>query len=329
MKELIKEITSIFGPSGNEEKIRKYIQNKINDYVDEIYEDNLGNLVAIKKGEKSGKRIMFAAHMDQIGLMVTHIDDDGFLRFTNVGGIGSNFLPGTPVEFTDGTTGTIGVEKLDKINDLEMSKLYIDIGADNKEEAEEFVQIGDMAIYDSNFSANNNRVISNYHDDRIGCVVLIEAIKNIEDNINDLYFVFSAQEEVGLRGAKTAAYQIDPDIGIAVDVTGTGDTPESPTMDVSLGEGTAIKIKDNSTITHPLVKNLLVEECEDNSINYQFEILEYGGTDAGAIHLTKGGVPSGTISIPTRYIHSPTEMIDLSDVKESVKLIKVLSNSKF
>lgn len=329
MKKLIKEITSIFGPSGNEEKIRDYIKKQVKDYVDDVYEDNLGNLIAVKKGQNNGKKIMFAAHMDQIALMITHIDDNGFLRFTNVGGISHNFLPGTPVVFADNTMGTIGVEKIDNISDLEMSKLYIDIGADSKKEAEKKVALGDTAIYAPNFSVNNNRVISNYHDDRIGCVVLIEAIKNIKNNRNKLYFVFSTQEEVGLRGAKTAAYQINPDIGIAVDVTATGDTPEAPIMDVSLGEGAAIKIKDNSTITHPLVKDLLVNECENNSINYQFEVLEYGGTDAGAIHLTKGGIPSGTISIPTRYVHTPTEMIDLSDLKSSVKLVTAISNSKF
>ncbi|HKL75579.1 MAG TPA: M42 family metallopeptidase [Halanaerobiales bacterium] len=329
MKKLIKEITSVFGPSGDEEKIRKYIKKQINNYVDNVYEDNLGNLIAVKKGKSNGKKIMFAAHMDQIALMITHIDEDGFLRFTNVGGVGHNFLPGTPIVFADGTIGTIGVEKLENINDLEMSKLYIDIGANNQQEAEKIVGIGDTAIYAPNFSENNNRVISNYHDDRIGCVVLIEAIKNIQDNNNELYFVFSTQEEVGLRGAKTAAYQIEPDIGIAVDVTATGDTPESHIMDVSLGEGAAIKIKDNSTITHPLVKDLLIKECKNNSINYQFEVLEFGGTDAGAIHLTKGGIPSGTISIPTRYVHTPTEMVDLSDVKASIELVTALSKSIF
>lgn len=322
MKSLIKDITSVFGPSGDEAKIRNFIEDEIKDYVDEVYEDNLGNLIAVKNGNDNGKRLMFAAHMDQIGMMVTHIDDDGFIRFTNVGGLDYNFLPGTYVEFSDGTKGVIGVEKLDKITDLAMSKLYIDIGAESREEAEEKVDIGDMAIYAPNYSENGSRIASSYHDDRIGCAVLIQAIKEMDDNKHELFFVFTAQEEVGARGAKTAAYQLEPDLGIAVDVTATGDTPEAHTMDVSLGDGTAIKIKDSSTITHPMVKELLVEQCKEDSIEYQLEVLEYGGTDAGTIHLTKGGIPSGTISIPTRYIHSPGEMIDLSDVKASVELIK-------
>src|SRR6056297_607078 len=136
MKKLIKEITSVFGPSGDEEKIRKYIKKQINNYVDNVYEDNLGNLIAVKKGKSNGKKIMFAAHMDQIALMITHIDENGFLRFTNVGGVGHNYLPGTPVIFGDDNVGTIGVEKLDDISDIKMNKLYIDIGADSQKEAE-------------------------------------------------------------------------------------------------------------------------------------------------------------------------------------------------
>ncbi|MGM0410712.1 MAG: M42 family metallopeptidase [Bacillota bacterium] len=328
MKNLIKDITSIYGPSGDEKIIRDYIKEKVKDYVDEIYEDNLGNLITIKKGKDEGKKIMFAAHMDQIALMITHIDKNGFLRFTNVGGINPNYLVGNNIIFKDGTKGKIGVEKLDKISDLNMSKLYIDIGATNREEAEKIVKIGDMGIFAPNYSENNNRIISNYLDDRIGCVALIEALKAIDTNFHDLYFVFSAQEEVGTRGAKTAAYKIEPDVGIAVDVTATGDTPESHTMDVALGEGTAIKIKDSLSITHPMVKDYLINICEKNSINYQLEVLEAGGTDAGSIHLTKGGIPSGTISIPTRYIHSPGEMIDLEDLKNSIELIKNIANTK-
>lgn len=150
---------------------------------------------------------------------------------------------------------------------------------------------------------------------------MVEAIRRLDHSDHDLYFVFSAQEEVGLRGARTAAYSIDPDLGIAIDVTRTGDTPEAPRMDVSLGKGAAIKVKDSSVIAHPKVKNLMVRLAEADQIKYQLEVLEAGGTDAGAIHLTKSGVPSGTISIPCRYVHSPSEMVDLDDVENCVKLI--------
>ena len=329
MKELINKITSEFGPAGNEEKIREFIQEQIEDKVDDIYTDNLGNLIAKIKGTGNGKKIMLAAHMDQIGLMVTHIDDDGFLRFTNIGGVNSNILVGKSVIFSDGTKGTIGIEKYDDIKNLKMSKLYIDIGVASKEEAQKKVSIGDSAVYAPNFNDNGERITSTYQDDRIGCYVLVDTIEKLakSETPHELYFVFTAQEEVGARGAKTAAFHIEPDIGIAVDVTGTGDTPEAPTMDVSLGEGTAIKVKDSGSITHPWIKELLVSTAEEHSINYQLEVLEYGGTDAMTIHTTKGGIPSGTVSIPCRYIHTPGETVDLNDVRASVDLLtKLLEN---
>jgi endoglucanase len=232
------------------------------------------------------------------------------------------------VVFTDGTRGTIGVEKLDKISEMKMSKLYIDIGASSEDEAREKVNIGDSAVYAPNFNDNGDRITSSYFDDRIGCYTLIDTIKKLSETSHEVYFVFTAQEEVGARGAKTAAFQIEPDIGIAVDVTGTGDTPEAHTMDVSLGNGTAIKVKDKGSITHPWVKKMLTSTAEEHSINYQLEVLEYGGTDAMTIHTTKGGIPSGTVSIPCRYIHTPGETVDLNDVKASVDLLtKLLENN--
>ena len=327
MKELIKKITSEFGPAGTEEKIRNFIKTKIENKVDDIYTDNLGNLIAKINGTGKGKKIMLAAHMDQIGLMITHIDEDGFLRFTNIGGVNPYFLVGKTVVFNEGTRGTIGVEKYDNISEIKMSKLYIDIGASSEEEARKKVNIGDSAVYAPNFNDNGDRLTSSYFDDRIGCFVLVDTIEKLSDTPHEIYFVFTAQEEVGARGAKTAAFQIEPDIGIAVDVTATGDTPESPTMSVSLGDGTAIKVKDRGSITHPWIKELLTTTAKKHSINYQLEVLEYGGTDAMTIHTTKGGIPSGTVSIPCRYIHTPGETIDLNDVRASVQLlIKLLEN---
>ncbi len=329
MFDLIKEITGVFGPSGSEEKIRKVIRKKISDYVDKVEIDKLGNLIAVKKGQGQGKKVMLAAHMDQIGLLITHIDDNGFLRFTNIGGIDPHRLIGQRFIFADGTVGTVGVEKVDKITEIKLSRLYLDIGASSKEEAGEKVKIGDSAIYYPVFNQAGERIISNYLDDRIGCAVLIETLKQLADSPHDIYFVFTVQEEVGARGAQTAAYEIEPDLALAVDVTDTGDTPEAHTMDVSLGKGTAIKIKDSGSITHPVVKNLLISLAEENSIDYQLEVLEKGGTDAGTIHLTKGGIPSGTISIPSRYIHTPAEMVDINDVKDSISLLLILLSKNF
>lgn len=320
--ELLENLTSIYSPSSNETRVREFIKEEIKDYVDEIEIDPLGNLIARKKG--NGKRIMLAAHMDQIGLMITAIDDKGFLRFTNVGGISPVVSMSQKVIFENGTVGIISGEPLDDPSTRKLENMYIDIGVFGKEEAKKKVNIGDICVYKSNYESNENVVFSQCLDDRVGCYVLIETLKSIDESDNDLYFVFSVQEEVGLRGAKTSAYKVDPDIGIAVDVTSTGDTPKAKRFAISLNEGTAIKVKDNSILTHPKVRDTMVNVAEKNNIPYQMEVLEFGGTDSGAIHLTREGVPSGVISIPTRYVHSTVEMASKNDIINSIKLLTKL-----
>ena len=315
----LRKLVSVYGPSGNENKIREYIENEIKDYVDEIIVDSMGNLIARKKG--NGKRVMIAAHMDQIGLMITSIDENGFLRFTNIGGISPYISLSQQVIFENGTIGVISSEPMEDISKIKLSNLYIDIGANSKEEAEKSIMIGDICIYKSEYEENENVVFTPYLDDRVGCYIAIEAIRKIENPKNDLYFVFTVQEEVGLRGAKTSAYRIDPEIGIALDVTGSGDTPKSKPFAVGLNKGTAIKVKDNSILTHPKLRGLMVELAKENNIQYQMEVLEFGGTDSGAIHLTKEGVITGAISVPTRYVHSTTEMASKNDILNCIKLL--------
>ncbi|NMB20678.1 MAG: M42 family metallopeptidase [Firmicutes bacterium] len=325
MKTIIQQLTEAFGPSGFETEVTELIKSMIEEHVDELGADVLGNLIAVKKGSQDGKKIMFAAHTDEIGLVVTHIDDKGFLRFGNVGGVGISTLVGNRVRFAGGAVGAIYQEK-GSWKDLTLDKLYIDIGAESKEEALKKVKVGEFGIFHREFEDLGNRLIAKSMDDRVGCAVLVEALKTIKNPKNTLYFVFTAQEEVGLRGARTAAYGIEPDLGIALDVTLTGDMPEARRMDVSLGKGAAIKVKDSSLIAHPKVKDLLVSLAEEKQIPYQMEVLDAGGTDAGAIHLTKAGVPSGAISIPTRYVHSPSEMVDIRDVKACVDLVVALAD---
>lgn len=305
-------LLSTYGPSGNEDAVRELIKSEIKDYVDELKVDALGNLIAHKKGP--GKRIMLAGHMDEIGLMVTYIDKNGFLRFTNVGGISPTISLSQRVVFKNGAVGVIGSEYLENPKELKLDKMYIDIGVNTREEAEKIVSIGDVCGYFEPPVIDDQKVISPSLDDRIGCYIMMETIKNIKDSPNDLYFVFTVQEELGLRGAKTAAYQVEPDIGIAYDVTMTGDTPKARTMALKMGEGFAIKAKDNSMISHPGLKNYLVKEAQKQDANFQIEVLEFGGTDSGAIHLSKNGVPSSVVSIPTRYIHSTCEMVSVQDV---------------
>ena len=320
MIELVKKLTGAFGPSGNEEAVAQLIREEIEQYVDEIRTDALGNLIGIKRG--SGKKVMLAAHMDQIGFMVTYIDEKGFLRFTNIGGISVANSILRPVVFKNAMRGVIGYEtEIQDWKDIKLNRMYIDIGASSREEAEKYVSIGDVAVYDIETVEENGKLIGGAMDDRAGCAVLIQTLKTLSKSPHEIYFVFTVQEEVGLRGAKTAAYGLNPDIAIAVDVTLTGDTPKARSMAVELGKGAAIKVIDRSVLCHPKVKNLMIETAEKWDIPYQMEVLEFGGTDAGAIHLTRSGVPSGVLSIPCRYVHSANETIDLGDLNNSVKLL--------
>lgn len=320
MFETIKSLTGAFGVSGNEEEIRETIISMIKDKVDEIKVDAMGNLFAIKKG--NGKKILLAAHMDEIGVIVTHIDEKGFLRFSNVGAVSAFVSYGQRVKFKNGTIGIIGKEeKLEEIKNLKLGNLFIDIGAHSREEAEKLVKIGEVANFVGETFLQGDMVVSKALDDRAACAVLIETIKNLPKTDNEIYFVFTTQEELGLRGAKTAAYQVEADLAIAVDVTGTGDTPEAKLLEVAVGKGPAVKIKDHSVMCHKDVVDLIKNKAEENNIPYQIEILEYGGTDAGAIHISGGGIPTGAISIPTRFIHSPSEYASLNDIENCAKLL--------
>jgi endoglucanase len=317
--QLIKELSNCFSPSGREDKIRKLITNEIKDYVDDIKVDPLGNLIVRKKGK--GKKILFSAHMDQIGLIVTHVDENGFLRFSNVGGLHPKELLGLRMIFDNNLEGVICSEELKDKEKLTMSKLYLDVASISPDFVKNNFQIGDMCVFKSDYYETEDCVICKAADDRIGCYILIEAIKNHNSTDNDVYYVFSVQEEVGCRGAKTAGYGINPDIAIALDVTATGDSPDGIKMDVKLGGGAAIKLMDKSLITHPIIKDLLTNLSIENNIKYQYEVLEFGGTDSGAIHMTRSGVPSGVISIPTRNLHSSGEIFNKNDVIECIKLV--------
>lgn len=324
--DLLEKLTQITSPSGNEGAICDFIENEIKDYVDEVYRDNLGNLIAHKKGD--GARVLFDAHTDEIGILATFIEDNGYIRFANLGGVSPYNALYSRVKFLNGTVGVVSVDasRDDIMKNLKLSDLYIDIGAKDKEEAESKVSIGDAAAFVGEFTDLGNKVVSKALDDRVACYCLIRVIKEIKSQKNDLYFVFAASEELGLRGAKAASTAINPDYAVALDVTSTGDTLGKRKMAVKLGGGAAIKIKDNSILCHPYIKQLMIDTCKKYDIPYQTEVLEIGGTDAGAIHLSGAGVATGAISIPTRYIHSPSEVADKGDIEAvidlSIKLIE-------
>lgn len=320
MRELIRKLTGAFGPSGAEEQIREVICAEVEPLADEVRVDPLGSLIARKQGGE-GKRIILAAHMDEIGVMVTYVDEKGFARLTPIGGVRVLNCVGGRVAFADGTVGVIGVEgkRKDPYAVPKFGQLYLDVGAASRDDCP--VGVGDPAVFVRPFAAQGTRFISKAMDDRIGCAILIETLRQLKDTPYDVYFVFSVQEEVGLRGARTSAYGIGPDLAIAVDVTTTGDTPESRPMAVELGKGPAIKIRDSGMIAHPAVRDLMIQQAKKAPIPYQLEVLERGTTDAAAMQLVRAGVPAGCLSIPCRYVHSPSEMVDEGDVENSVRLL--------
>lgn len=332
MRDLVRRLVETYGPSGAEEQIRDVIRAEVESLVDDVRVDALGNLIAHRKGSPSartkgsgqaseGQRIALAAHMDEIGVMVTYVDEKGFARFTPIGEVNALTCVGARVAFADGAVGVIGVEQkrenTDKVPKVE--QLYIDVGATSRDDCR--VQVGDPAVFARPFAAQGARLVAKAMDDRIGCAVLIETLRRLEESPHDVHVVFSAQEEVGLRGARTSAYGIGPDMAIAVDVTRTGDTPESKPMAVELGQGPAVKVRDGRMIAHPQVRELLVERAKEAGIPYQLEVLERGSTDAAAMQLVRAGVPAGCLSIPCRYVHSPSEMVDESDVENAVRLL--------
>jgi len=324
MKTLIKTLVEAVGPSGYEGAVRDFIKKEVENFADDIQVDALGSLI-VRKGKKSekGLRIMLSAHMDEIGLIVTHVDDNGFVRFTSIGGVYAHMLAGGRVRFLDGTLGVIGQERNENGGAATaIEKMYVDVGANSKEDCP--VKVGDMMIFDRPMMDLGKRLVAKSMDDRISVAILVEVLRTLKETPHEIYFVFSSQEEVGMRGATTAAYAIDPDLGIALDVTPTGDTPKGLRMEVKLGNGPAIKVRDSGMLSDPRIVRWMVDTAEVEKLPYQLEILDGGTTDAKSIQLTRAGVPAGCISIPCRYVHSPSEMVDYDDVQNAVRLLSAL-----
>ncbi len=331
MVELLKQLTEAYGPAGREDRVREIITQALSPLNLSSRTDAMGSLIVHRPASAAGaKKIMFCAHMDEIGAIVTHIDKNGFLRFTNIGGLFPERLLHQRVLFENGRIGMIGVEtKPQTPKPAGLDNLYIDIGCRDTDDARSQVKVGDIAAFHQTAVQLDRRFVAKALDDRVGCYCLIETLKRIKSSAYDLYFVFSVQEEVGLRGARTSAFSVAPDYAIAVDVTLTGDTPEAPVMDVKLGKGPAIKVKDSSFLAHPMIKEAMVSAATELGIPYQFEILEHGTTDAAVIQLINDGVISGVLSIPTRYVHSVNETCDLDDVEASIRLLTRLAEGNY
>lgn len=332
----MKELSLTPGISGFEGEIANIITRELKDKVDNIETDSMGNIIATKKGDKKAPTIMLAAHMDEIGLMVRYIDDKGFIKFSTIGGINDQMLMNQTVTIHsskgEDIIGVIGskpphiTKASEKNKVVKAEDMFIDIGATSKEDAEKILSIGDPITFNSWFEEfPNDLIMGKALDNRIGCYVMIEVLKRVNTKAT-VYGVGTVQEEVGLKGAKTSAFKLNPDMAIALDVTLSGDHPgikpeEAP---VVIGKGPAIILVDASgrgIITQKSIKDLLIEAGDKNELDYQLEVSDGGTTDGTAIHLTREGIPTGVLSVPTRYIHTPVSVASMKDIESTIQLI--------
>ncbi|OQY48436.1 MAG: hypothetical protein B6242_02305 [Anaerolineaceae bacterium 4572_78] len=325
MKNLLKKLTSVCSPSGFEDELCQVIKTEITPYADEIKVDKLGNLHAIKNGSDNNITIMLAAHMDEIGVIVTDIEEGGYARFTRLGYIYGINLVASRLIFTNGAIGMININEKDTKVDKDLRNAYIDFGVPHKDDCP--VKVGDVAcFFGPSVELTNSRYMAKSIDDRIGCAIQIELLKRLKKTPHNIHVVFTTQEEFSGVGARTSAYKITPDIAIAIDIMLSGDMPESKNNPVSLGKGPVIKVKDIGTLIHLGVKNWLIDTAIANDIPYQLGISD-DYTDAMTMQSTKAGSAVGQICIPCRHIHTPAEIIDLTDAEHAVNLlVTMLSN---
>lgn len=310
--------------SGREDAIRELLRELVSPFADEVSVDNLGNLIARKKAKNANaQKVMLCAHMDEIGFLVTFIEENGMIRIAPVGGISLPAAAYSEVVSEKGVAGVIVPESKTKAKDYAMDKFYVDIGAKDRKSSERKVSVGDFFVVRGGVRRlAGNRICGRPLDDRIGCAILLSLAERLAptETACDIYYVFSVQEEVGCRGALPAAFGISPDVSLCFDVTGTGDTPGADPMACALGKGAAVKIKDSSVICHEGVVSELCALAEKHKIPYQREILLYGGTDTAPMQLSGSGSRAGALSIPCRYIHSAVETCDLGDVEACLSL---------
>lgn len=327
--EILNHLCWAHGTAGDEEQIRMLLR----EYVEElgagldIAIDAMGNLIVRRAGE--GPKILLAAHMDGVGFMVTHYEKEGVLRFAPVGGLDPYSILQAPVRFKNNVCGLISCDDNKVGKELKMSDLFIDIGAKDEKEARSIVKLGDTAVYHLMQLQTGSRIMGPYLDNRVGCLVLLETIKRLKHTRNDLYFVFTAQEEVGTRGAGPAAFGVEPDYALVIDVTCPDDIP-GPLHEgtTAVGKGAAIKVMDHSIICSTALVQKLNDLAKENHITAQNDIMTCGGTDGGPIYRSRGGVLTGGVSVPCRYTHAPTELIDLNDMEECVRLVTAFCESE-
>jgi endoglucanase len=328
---LLKEICEVAGAPGHEQRVREIVLREIKKLADKISIDNMGNITAFRKGKKD-KKVMIAAHMDEIGFIVTHIDENGFLRFTPLGGFDPKTLTAQRVKVhgRKDVIGVMGCKPIHMMSPAEREKVvpindyFIDLGM-SKKEVEKLVAVGDTITRERELIEMGNCVNCKSIDNRVSVFILIETLRELKSTPYDVYAVFTVQEEVGLRGANASALAIQPDFGFGLDTTIAYDVPGAKASEVitRLGDGAAIKIMDASTICDYRMVKFMKQTAEKHKINYQMEILTAGGTDTAALQrMSPGGSIAGAVSIPTRHIHQVIEMADKSDIRASIELLK-------
>lgn len=332
---LLKKLTEAMGPSGFEDEIRQVIYEEVCPYADRVYTDALGSLIVEKDGNKPGPKILLCAHMDEVSLMIVHIEDNGLLKFRPIGGVDPRILVSKPVRIGKNKIyGVIGAKAIhlqtqsEREKPIGMDQMYIDIGAKSKDEAEKVVMPGALAVFATEFKEiGHRRAKSKSFDDRVGCAVLVETLKKNYDI--PVTFAFTVQEEIGLRGAGPVAYRVNPDMAIILEGTVCFDVVDAPGhgMGTVMGQGPAISVIDKSTIANRKMLEHLVSVAKEDQIPYQFRRVSGGGNDAGRVHTTRGGVLTGAISVPTRYIHAPSQMISLDDYENTIRLVEAFLRS--
>lgn len=338
MEILLKKIIEAAGVSGYETEIAKIMFDEFKKTCEDVEMDNFGNVIA-KKG-KGKKKIMLAAHMDEIGLLVKHITKEGFINFIKVGGIDDRILPAQRVVIKAKQGDCLGIigskpphlqKEEEKKQPVKYQDMFIDIGCKSREDAEKRIEIGDAVIFEANAGClDGNLCYGKAIDDRIGCFALIKIMERFKKTGVEIYAVATAQEEVGLKGARTSAFKVNPDFAIAIDTTVAGDTPQIKEVESSLklGQGVAITIIEaagRGVIVNEKIRNLFIETAKDNKIKYQIDVIEGGMTDGAMIYMNREGVPTGVLSIPARYIHSPSGVFSLDDIDAAIELaIKVI-----
>lgn len=328
--ENLKKLASLDGVSGDEAAVRDYIISLVKDHVDDYYIDNLGNLITYKKGNGDGPKVMLDAHMDEVGLMVSYINSDGLLKFQTIGGIEARVLVGKRVRIGEKKVpGVIGFKPIhlqspkERIGAVDRKSLTIDIGAKDREQAESKVEIGDRVAfaYDP-VEFGDNKLMAKALDNRAGCAALTEILKH--DYECDIYGCFTVQEEVGLKGAKTASFRVMPDIAIVLEGTTCYDVPDTKehSMSTICGKGPALTFMDRTVITDRELVMHIANVAENNGIPYQYKKTVSGGTNAGRIQVNGTGVKVAVIAVPCRYIHTPVSVIDISDFENMINLAK-------